>query len=73
MTGFLQKIQSMVQMLLISTIAKEREVPSSIGYTYTHPPMAFDQCCRFHQICYNTVNCFVSTKTSKSHSLKVVL
>lgn len=73
MTGFLQKIQSMVQMLFINTIAKERQVLSSICYTYMHPPMAFDQYCQFYQMCYNTINCFVSTKTSKSHSLKVVL
>lgn len=51
MTGFLQKTQGMVQMLLISTTAKERDVLSGICYVYMHLPAAFDQYCRFYQIC----------------------
>lgn len=51
MTEFLQKIQDMVQMLLISPYAKERNVLSSICYVCKHLPMAFDQYYRFYQFC----------------------
>ena len=52
-----EKIHNMLQMLLVTTTAKERDVVQKEMYwvvhvyAYMHLPMKFDHYCRFYLVC----------------------